>query len=655
MSACKFLCHFNIFAGAHRSRFQFLLVMSSCISVMSACALGFTCWHDFRWNGGPFGLVDISCQEMSAGNEKLSDLWRALRAARSQHVAVDLIRLGIRSVDDLVRESALLIDKGIPERDIQEILQKCRPEPRRTSTARSDLPPVQDISRRASFTLALRAAQPNNHKRSLEELDRDVVARSSAPSHDSRLRTFRALAAAWEVQPFPLSVESIRCVAASLKAGGYRSAQLYFQSAINFQLRVLHEMVHPLLRSLIKDMVRSIKRGLGPASLKHGFDPFLVTGLIDPNDSDPFDFTRLSHFVDVVVICIWFMLREIEVAAACQHHLFHEGPELHLVIPTHKTSTEGSYTTRILRCGCHAVAQRLCPWHSAERHLIRLSGHHCSRAGTSLPLVPDSEGKVLSKNKFIETLRTVLAAAGIPVVYKDADDREVHRFGGHCLRVSGAMMLAAAGTPVSLIQLLGRWSSSAIERYIQQAPLSVVPSLPSRILGRPSEPGMGLAPVVPPAATPSPSTPASAAMASGVPVVAQGDGSQNKKVQALVTQLHALEAEVSVLKSLISKPDVSMVVRKKSDIVHITMVNEMENEPIIWQTKCGWYYGTRSFYRVPRITGDLRKCLKCFQLDQDQSSAPDGGPEESGSDSSDSSSSESEQEAPIDELPEGGV
>ncbi len=315
---------------------------------------------------------------------KLSELRGALRAARSQHVAVDLIELGVRSIDDLVRESARLIEHGMSEKDIQEILQKCQPSRRSTSTARSDLPPVQELSRLTSFTLALRAAQPNNRKRSLEELDRDVVARSSAPSHESRLKTFRALAAAWEVQPFPLSVESVRCVAASLKAG-YRSAQLYFQSAINFQLRTLRKVVHPLLRSLIKDTVRTIKRGLGPAHLKHGFDPFLVTGLTDPNDSDPFDPDRLSHFVDVVVIAVWFMLREIEIASARQRHLFHEGSELHMVIPVHKTSSEGAYTTRILRCGCQAIAQRL------YAHLIRLSGHPMNRPGSSLPLVPDLE------------------------------------------------------------------------------------------------------------------------------------------------------------------------------------------------------------------------------------------------------------------------
>lgn len=564
---------------------------------------------------------------MSGNNEKLSALWDALRAAKSQHLAVDLIRQGVRSIDDLLREASVLIERGVSEADIQSVLQKCQPGHGTVRVGRSDIPSVHEPARRASFTLALRAAQVNNRKRSLEELDRDVVARSSAPAHDSRLKTFRALAAAWEVQPFPLSVESVRCVGASLKAGGYRSAQLYYQSAINYQLRVLHETVHPLIRSLIKDTVRSIKRGLGPSQLKHGFDPFLITGLIDPGDCDAFDPGRLSHFVDVTVICVWFMLREIEIAAAQQRHLFHEGSELHMVIPVHKTSCEGSYTTRILRCGCHAVAQRLCPWHSAERHLIRLNGHPCSRSGASLPLVPDGEGRVLSKAKFVDYLRTMLQAAGVPIVYYDSDHREVHRFGGHCLRVSGAMMLAAAGTPISHIQLLGRWSSAAVERYVQQAPLSSVPSLPSRLFRQQEE---SLQPGGDRRNENHPSR------------------SEQKKVQAVVTQLHALESEISNIRTLISTPEVSFVVRQRSDIVHVAAVNELGNEPVVWQTKCGWHYGTRRFSRVPVITDTLRKCLKCFQLDPAESLAPDGGQLDSESDSSESDSSESDQEEPLD-------
>lgn len=64
---------------------------------------------------------------MSGNNEKLSALWDALRAAKSQHLAVDLIRQGVRSIDDLLREASVLIERGVSEADIQSVLQKCQP------------------------------------------------------------------------------------------------------------------------------------------------------------------------------------------------------------------------------------------------------------------------------------------------------------------------------------------------------------------------------------------------------------------------------------------------------------------------------------------------------------------------------------------------
>ena len=59
------------------------------------------------------------------------------------------------------------------------------PAPRAKLAARGDLPPVGDMARRAPFTLALKAAQPNNRKRAIAELDQDVVASSSAPTTSS--------------------------------------------------------------------------------------------------------------------------------------------------------------------------------------------------------------------------------------------------------------------------------------------------------------------------------------------------------------------------------------------------------------------------------------------------------------------------------------
>ena len=351
----------------------------------------------------------------------------------------------------------------------------------------------------------------------------------------------------------------------------------------------------------MRDVVRSTKRGLGPSKLKDGFDPLQLASVIGPGDDRPFDVRETSHLADVILLGCWFMLREIELAAASKHHLWIEGNEIHLLLPVHKTSTAGSLTTRVLRCACGSYMNKVCPWHCAERHLIRLAGHDRMINDTDTPLLPDSQGRTRSKHLFVQALRLVLQQAGIETQRPDAEGKMIDRFSGHSMRVSGALMLASAGTPIYLIQLLGRWSSSAVERYVQHAPLSVVPEIPHRVLH---------------AEDPHPERP-------------QHGG--REAVTAPATPA------VASLRAALAPPERSLVVRPRSSVVHIAVVDEQANVPQIWQTRCGWQYGLAKFYRVPSVVSPMRQCLKCFQ----NSSDPTAGIEhESSSEESDTSSSD---------------
>ena len=51
------------------------------------------------------------------------------------------------------------------------------------------------------------------------------------------------------------------------------------------------------------------------------------------------------------------------------------------------------------------------------------------------------------------------------------DDAPQELYGEHCLRVSGAQFLAGKGVETTTIALYGRWGSTAIARYVQNAPL----------------------------------------------------------------------------------------------------------------------------------------------------------------------------------------
>ena len=164
------------------------------------------------------------------------------------------------------------------------------------------------------------------------------------------------------------------------------------------------------------------------------------------------------------------MLREIEFAAARTQDLEAAGGTVTLRVPLHKAATGGQteLTMRQLRCACRSAVSPLCPYRLGVRHVERLKA-----AGVWFrdgPLFPDSSGATWEKSSAILLFRRVLMAAGIQTTAVDHTGAPVQLFGGHLARVAGASWLASKGVPTPVIQLLGRWSSAAVERYIQAAP-----------------------------------------------------------------------------------------------------------------------------------------------------------------------------------------
>ena len=565
----------------------------------------------------------------------LAQLWQLLRDTNLEHHAGLFLNCGIRSVNMLSQEADTLMGMGLSQSDLETLIAGCSqpdPVPR---LGRRDHPVMMNQGNRASFTLALMAAQPNHRQRALDFLEQDVVAKSSHPALQSRIRTWRALCAAWEVPPFPLSFLNIKAVAASLKWGGYRSAQLYFQAAISHQTRSLQIPVDPFIKATIKDMCRSIKRGLGPASLKEGFDISILKQTVDIDDTSPFDPGCIAHATDMMLVAAWFMLREIEISFARLPHLTLDGPYVSLVLPVHKTNTAGGLTLRRLRCPCHIQIHVLCPWHAAERHLIRVLAASNAGTGKYMPLFPTSGGQNLSKYHLIQTIRNVLGRCGIPTTRSDGEAPPKQLFGGHCLRVSGAQYLASAGVPVAIIQMLGRWSSNAIERYIQSAPLALVPEVPSRVLND-GEDDIWMEPARVAQQPPQMTGERFISEPQEVPVAFDPSPIQ-KEIQNLTSQL----ADV---RSMIELPLMNLVVRPQQSVAHIGSQFERVNNPQVWRTKCGWTYGTARFFRIPQLTEEFRQCKKCFGLSEAQQVASEeedddsGSEESSGSDSSEPSS-----------------
>lgn len=83
-----------------------------------------------------------------------------------------------------------------------------------------------------------------------------------------------------------------------------------------------------------------------------------------------------------------------------------------------------------------------------------------SRGSDSGPLFRWSDGRPLTRTRFVEEVRIALQRANLPA----------KNFAGHSFRIGAATTAAAAGVEDSTIQALGRWKSSAFLRYIRASP-----------------------------------------------------------------------------------------------------------------------------------------------------------------------------------------
>lgn len=561
--------------------------------------------------------------------------WNALRAADLGHLAPTLVSHGITTLAQLVASTVVDNEEVIAKWQVEAILSVTHEDVQSPPSDRRDLP-VAYSGRRANFSLAVAAGQPNNRKRSLEQLDADVLARSTNPANEARLRTYLALCAVWEVSPWPLTIENTRAFGASLKMGGYRSAGVYFQSICSFQQRVLHTPVPQMVRYCIKDCIRSIKRGLGVTRLKDGF-PALGLALLEiSTEVVAFDLHRPDHARDMAVLATWFMLREIEMAAARAAHLRVDSHETFILIPTYKTDTFGKLTDKILKCTCRIQAHPMCPFHAASRHLSRLGVSRGSADPHHFPLFPQRDGSTPTKATMVQVIREVISATGQSLERPDANGRPLQRFGGHSLRVAGAQLLAASGIPLQLIQLLGRWTSLAIQRYTQDAALAVVPDVSEQVLrGRDLFSmlhGVEIPASAPTSAAPRPHEADSESHndRESMNELKEASDRQQAQVQKIQDDLRKLQAAVT-------RPQYAFVKRVRSTVVHIGSTVELSNPPSRWRSKCGWMYGTSNFLRVAEIVTPLRKCKKCFEMGE--GSSTDGSSDSDGSAISDSSSS----------------
>ena len=265
--------------------------------------------------------------------------------------------------------------------------------------------PVPGPAARRSGSLhkAVESAAPQNRQITLAKFRQDIWARSNTASRDSRWATWCKICAAWQIPPVPLTVDTVHMVASSFKAAGYRSARQYFSRARREHILRTHVAVPADVELAITDAFRSVERGIGGPALKDAFRAEEITLSFDTSDD--------RAAAALVVLGLWFLMREIEIASLlCKHFQLDEAKgAITMTLWASKTDSVGCLVSRTHKCYCSVVPKHICPFHVAL-----LFAKDKPSEGDIL-LFPASAGGVLTKQETIDIIRSVLQKSEVPL------------------------------------------------------------------------------------------------------------------------------------------------------------------------------------------------------------------------------------------------
>ena len=285
-----------------------------------------------------------------------------------------------------------------------------------------------------------------------EWLRGDSLAKSSRAAQKSKREQVLAMARislAKSGPVFPLQLDTIEDVAAAIKAGGWTSGDQYLN-----ELKLMHVEagfeVSLQMSKLLVDCKRSIKRNRGPVRRA----PEVKVDDVEQLKwmlccKGPKRTTRpaLSYAWAVA-----WMLREIEVSAMRWRDVTtcEMGRRITIFIPLSKCDQQGLGVRRALQC----CMSKSCPrWRCWRLWNEIYKAYHGGEREPHEYIFQDSEHKKLSKAMMVEGWAR-LAGDGVQ---------------GHLAQRTGAMNHVRLGMPIQELAFLGRWKSSVVLSYAEDA------------------------------------------------------------------------------------------------------------------------------------------------------------------------------------------
>ena len=471
--------------------------------------------------------------------------------------------------------------------------------------------PVLRPTKGGRLDLAIAAAAPGCREQTLRALREDMYAPSAKATQDSVWNTWRAIAAAWDVKPLPLTGDTVLRVVASLKAGRYRAPQQYVSRARVEHVRVARRSPSPYAKLCIRDALRSARRGIGPAEYKDSVQFEKLIPAISYSTPEGAAAMPLGRPIDpaaMVVLGTWWFARGIELSAARAYHtrVTPETVTAGWTLPVSKRDVAALGEDRVHGCCCGpAGIAPLCPFHTMKQYrelLLKVFGDDAFHPERDLPLFPDRDGNPMSKHAVRDAIASVIAKSGEPLTRPGPTGEAKQRFGEHVLRVIGAQYLAAKHVEMYRIQLYARWGSDAVQRYVQEAPLVGQCDVAAEVMLTPSLKDVALS-----VSELRHDTPDTKVLAQRVADRHQGD------IRALQDAVELISRRLQAMEEAEALPEQGCVRNTKSGVVHRVLCANKDIPRNCWQARCPWKFGTsRDAERCEKPGKDEVRCERCF-------------------------------------------
>ena len=390
---------------------------------------------------------------------------------------------------------------------------------------------------------------------------------------------------------FPLSVELLVDIAATINHTEMKAGDQYLYEVKLMHIEKGFQWTDQLERHL-QMCRRALTRDRGPEDRAIEFKlEKLSMEMLEQSENNRK--TPKSVALSYAWSTIW-MLRAIEASSLEVGHVSidHEKKTVRLYIPKSKVDQKGLGVSRCLACCCCGACDTLCPWSLAMMALAKLRD-----LSSKAPLFPSYEGKKLSQYCLVKSWTVKLEGS----------------ITGHSARRSGAMRYARLGWHIQDIAFLGRWKSSAVFRYIEQA----LQEVPANMRA-------------PPTSLPNQCTPKTTQedLEKVVKVHEVVDAKLAEKVNDAVAKIQQMEGRVSSLEES-KDQDMLMLEKNKRPLWAVSSARSGKLMHLVkqaswslplqeWSTSCGWKFARRNVkVELTRYPGfNVRKCSKCQEMEQ---------------------------------------